>query len=798
MTKSLPSPITRMSQAMIVLGICAALIVAFVNLRDKPFIQLIEGQLLDWRFILRGPIPVDTSIELVLIEAKPGETGDNLPVSATDLMKGINAISAAGARIIVLDPMLLPMKAPGDALPDTPEEKSLTDELARIGNVIVPYIFSMTPSVDARTALPAVIQQTAYSVFRTRESASIKRPPEAGGYLAPNTELLRSVISGHVISSQQQALTRQFAYPVIGYGGSYYPSLAVQTYRKWAGFRMESIEVNFGESLNFGNIYLPTDNRMRLAVNYHGPTGSYKRTRFSDLAEGTIPTDGFKEKVILVGLAASANGNNFTTPFDSSMSEVEFLANVIDNLNRMNPLIRSQQVIVFDILLLALLGLFFALVSAVRSIWAVLSLSVIATALFVAGNVEAFIFFNLWLGLTFPLMAMILCTAVLMTAKHVSRRRRAALISAEAAEETQFAASWTFDRVAKPLDADETNPEKDEDNGDFDPKTEDPELASPSIKKEEVEASEPTPREEPAPVAPEPMKEAETAGEVEKVHVSQNVTPFPTRKPQAPVPSSLPIPPTPPTLKPAIAEKETTGGHAPAQKGKKPPASLIPVMDAPARGEKVSITSAPTMASPSSAGKKFDVAVLFINMGGFKALAKSFGPTRSAQFLHAIYSLIEKTVVKHNGFLEQFGEDDVVALFGLPNGSSGDAEHSLRAACELASALSEWGERQGIPADKSADFCVCAHYGPVQAHISGDEDDPEVSLSGYTIGLVSRLEKTVAAKGARVLVSELLMEKVRETDLTGQLKVGFTEQPMQQIPGGAEMIGLWRSEVGAS
>ncbi|WP_288901915.1 adenylate/guanylate cyclase domain-containing protein [uncultured Sneathiella sp.] len=796
MTKSLPSPITRMSQAMIVLGICAALIVAFVNLRDKPFIQLIEGQLLDWRFVLRGPIAVDSDIELVLIEKTPEKVEGDMAIAAVDLSSGIDAIAANGARIVVLDPAMLPMSAPGEVT-DTAGEDSLARKLAGLDEVIVPYAFSLQRQSGARSALPIPIQKTAYSVFRQRESASIKRPAEAGGYLIPSPELLQSNHPGHVINEPLQTSSRQYAYPIVGYGGSYYPSLAVQAYRRWVGLPMEAIEVNFGESLNIGSLYLPTDNRMRLAVNYHGPGGSYKRTRFSDLLDGSLPADKFKDKLVLVGLAANISASHVSTPFDSAMSEVEYLANVIDNLNRMNPLIRSQQVVVFDILLLALIGLFFALVAAARSIWAVLTLAVIATVLFVAGNIQAFILFNLWLGLTFPLMAMILCTAVLMTAKHVSKRRRAALKVAEEAEETQFAAPWTFDRVAKIAPEETALTEAEEE--DIEPEPE------PVPEEEEAEHNLTlTPADE-QPKTPEerPHKETASAATVDRleeaeemtdVSAAQNVTPFPPRK-TATGPNSLPVPPKPTVPKSPDIQKQKESAAA-AQKNKKP-ASLIPVLDTPAREEKISLTTASKMAKSPTANNEFDVAVLFINMSGFKTLAKSFGPTRSAQFLHAIYTLIEKTVVKHTGFLEQFGESDVVAVFGLPEGSSDDAENSLRAARELASALSDWGEKQGLPAGKSANFCICADYGPVKVHLNGDGEDPEVSLSGYTIGLASRLDKTVAAKGAGVVVSENMMSKVSETDLTGQLKDGFTEQPMQQIPGSAESVALWRCELGA-
>ncbi|MFC4271564.1 CHASE2 domain-containing protein [Sneathiella chungangensis] len=801
-----------MSQAMIVLGICAALIVAFVNLRDKPIVQLIEGQLLDWRFILRGPVPVDRNIELILIEDSDAIAGEGTTVSAAKLIDGVEALAKLGARTIVLDPRLVRMSAPGAKQSDPTQDIDLAKALNEVGNVMVPYVFSLTPSAGGRTALPSAIQRTAYSEFRTRDTSSVKRPVEAGGYFAPGAELLAAGQPGHVTYSVRHSRSRQFAYPVIGYGGSYYPSLAIEAYRHSADMRIADIEVNFGEGISIGSLYIPTDSKMRLAVNYHGPGGSYKRTRFTDLLAGELPEDNFKGKLVLMGFAASVTDGAFTTPFDPAMSEVEFLANVIDNLGRANPLIRSQQVIVLDILLLALIGLFFALVSAARRNWAVVTLAIIATALLVVGNVQAFVLFNLWLGLTFPLMAMVICTLVLVATKQISRRRRLALKAAEEAEETQFSAPWTFDRVARKVEpemAETAAAEEESEDEAGEPKPEDEVLTLTAVQ-EEI-AGMPDFQAEPEKSGESDESDGEAEEMVEGAAAEEetpaspappsNVAPFKPAANPAPGPGALPVPPKPAVKEPPVqavtpppTEKQET--PATAQKHKKP-ASLIPVLEPAPRREKVALTSVAGPALGARSANKYDVAVLFLNMSGFRAAAKGFGPTRAVQFLHSLYQLIEKTITAHGGFLEQFGDDDVMGLFGLPEGDSQDAESCVRAARDLAKALADWAAQQDFPAGKTVDFCIAADFGPVRVHAGGDDDNPDISLSGYTIGLASRLDKSVAAKGADVVISEALMSKVQETDLTGELKEGFTEQPMQQVPGAAELVGIWRAEIGA-
>ncbi|MCF8466528.1 MAG: adenylate/guanylate cyclase domain-containing protein [Sneathiella sp.] len=776
---------------MIVLGLCAALIVAFVNLRDKPVIQLIEGQLLDWRFLLRGPILADQSIELIFAGGnKPGTSGQST-VATGSIVQAIDLLDRQGVRVIAIDPNLLKMSAPGAPGSDPALNIELAKALNRSNAAVVPYVFTMGPANGGRTALPDAIQRTAYSVFRSRETASVKKPLEAGGFLAPNAEILVAGMPGHVIGSTGGTRSRQYAYPVVGYGGAFYPSAALQVFRLSVDMKLTGIVVAFGEGLNIGSLYLPTDSLMRLAVNYHGPAGTYRSHTLEELLDGTLPQDTFKDKLVLIGLEPTSPGASVATPFDPDLSEIEFLANVIDNLLHFNPLIRSQQIIVLDILLLALIGLFFALLAAANRISIVLTLAGLATALLLAANVEALVLLNLWLGLTFPLAAIILCTTVLVVTKRISARRKRAFEAAEEADAKQFMAPWTFDRVTRlpqsksesvvvPEDGEVTLGPDNEITG-FSSSGNDV-VPVPEISHEVYPPEVGSTPDSASFVEPESIVELEPAPEPEPEPEPETVKAPGVFPPPGVVP--LPVPPL----------KDEPGGQYVMQKSKKP-ASLIPVMEASPRKAKALLPPlSATGTIEKGAVNAFDVAVLYINMSGFKSLGKAFGPTRASQFLHALNRLIEKTVVKHAGFLETYGDDadeGVMALFGLPEAGRNDAVNALECGRELAVTLSEWGTRQILPEDNSVKFCISLGYGPVLVYAAGDAANPVVSAIGDAIYITSNLHKAPAAEGARVIASAKLVKEARDAGNSAELLAGFTEQKGQKVPGCAEATSLW-------
>ena len=107
------------------------------------------------------------------------------------------------------------------------------------------------------------------------------------------------------------------------YQGEYYPSLAVQVVRTYLGVKPEEVRVRFGDGIQLGPLPIPTDESMRLLVNYLGPPGSFPTYAFVDVLQGRIPASAFRDAIVLIGGSASGLGDNFMTPFAGALSGVE-------------------------------------------------------------------------------------------------------------------------------------------------------------------------------------------------------------------------------------------------------------------------------------------------------------------------------------------------------------------------------------------------------------------------------------------------------------------------------------------
>ncbi len=112
------------------------------------------------------------------------------------------------------------------------------------------------------------------------------------------------------------------------------PSFASVIYETVTGTKIERQPVPPDESP-------PPDQQQRLAqrdvmrINYSGPSGIIQTISFSDVLAGRYPAQFFKDKIVLVGLAAIGLEDRILTPFSQQrnrMPGVEVHANIINNL----------------------------------------------------------------------------------------------------------------------------------------------------------------------------------------------------------------------------------------------------------------------------------------------------------------------------------------------------------------------------------------------------------------------------------------------------------------------------------
>ena len=158
-----------------------------------------------------------------------------------------------------------------------------------------------------------------------------------------------------------------------------------------------------------------------------------------------------------------------------------------------------------------------------------------------------------------------------------------------------------------------------------------------------------------------------------------------------------------------------------------------------------------------------DVAVMFLDLSGSTGVVEAMGPERSRDLLHAMQSLVEREVTERRGIVINFMGDGVLAVFGLPKPQSDDAARAFATVESLHASVAAWIADLPAGARDRLDFRIGAHFGPAILSRLGSPTHQQITASGDTVNVASRLLEVAKQRHCRVIVSDDLFTAARSS-----------------------------------
>jgi adenylate cyclase len=153
-----------------------------------------------------------------------------------------------------------------------------------------------------------------------------------------------------------------------------------------------------------------------------------------------------------------------------------------------------------------------------------------------------------------------------------------------------------------------------------------------------------------------------------------------------------------------------------------------------------------------------DVSVLFADICGFTSLSERMSPSAVSLLLNDYLSRMTEVIFRHEGTLDKYIGDAIMAVFGAPLDMPDHAERSIRTALEMQERLAEWNaERREGP---QLQIRIGINSGKAVAGEIGSINKKEYTVLGDTVNTASRLESSVARPGT-VVIGENTHEVVR-------------------------------------
>ena len=157
-------------------------------------------------------------------------------------------------------------------------------------------------------------------------------------------------------------------------------------------------------------------------------------------------------------------------------------------------------------------------------------------------------------------------------------------------------------------------------------------------------------------------------------------------------------------------------------------------------------------------GQRSEVTILNSDIRCFTKFAQEMDPYDVVDMLNDYLGVVVPVIFAHNGTVDKFMGDAILAVFGSPEPDPRQHENAIRAAMEMQSAVAKLNEVRELRGASCRDFGIGIHCGEVVHGFVGTADRMEFTVIGDAVNRAARY--CVAAVGGEVLISPEMHERV--------------------------------------
>ena len=156
-------------------------------------------------------------------------------------------------------------------------------------------------------------------------------------------------------------------------------------------------------------------------------------------------------------------------------------------------------------------------------------------------------------------------------------------------------------------------------------------------------------------------------------------------------------------------------------------------------------------------GKLMDATVMFADIRGFTRLSEKLPPEMLMATLNQYFEIMVEVIFKHDGTLDKFIGDEIMAVWGAPIPQEDHGERAVRAANEIRSRLEVFNQQREAAGETALQIGIGINSGQMVAGYSGASQTLSYTVLGDAVNVASRL--CSHAKPKEVLISDALHDR---------------------------------------
>lgn len=163
------------------------------------------------------------------------------------------------------------------------------------------------------------------------------------------------------------------------------------------------------------------------------------------------------------------------------------------------------------------------------------------------------------------------------------------------------------------------------------------------------------------------------------------------------------------------------------------------------------------------------VSILMSDIRGFTTLSENLAPAQVVRMLNRYLGAMTDIIMAHNGTIDEFIGDAILAVFGAPQFGEDDADRAVQCALAMQAAMQEVNALNVADGFPAVSIGIAINTGDVIAGNIGSERRSKYGFVGHEMNVTSRIEDITA--GGEILISDSTLNS-----LTGHYTRGRSQQ----------------------
>lgn len=183
-------------------------------------------------------------------------------------------------------------------------------------------------------------------------------------------------------------------------------------------------------------------------------------------------------------------------------------------------------------------------------------------------------------------------------------------------------------------------------------------------------------------------------------------------------------------------------------------------------------------------GALSEVTLLFSDIRGFTTMSERRAPEEIVHMLNEYFELMVDVIFKHEGTLDKFVGDEIIALFGAPVPIENAEMKAVECALDMMKVLSEFNRTRLAEGQDEIRVGIGINTGTVVTGAIGSSRALQYTAIGDAVNTAARL--CTQAKAGQVLLSETTYRKV-------YTRIAAAALPSVRVKGKADELSIWNA-----